>query len=531
MKRLLIALFALSLTMAFVLQACGDDEEEAIPGGKFGGTLRIVPEGSIQAIDIQNTTSGVVQNVRWHVAEGLFQTDRNIALQPMLVDEWSKSSDELTWRFTLRDVKFQNGEKVTADDVVGSFARVQDNLGVWKLLRKTFNATIEADGDKVVVVRVSEPTALVLDGLHSEQNFPGPIVPKEFYSLPLEETASALPIGTGPYKFKSWAPGDRWIAERWEDYKPRSEPGSNLSGRHTAYIDRVEFLEIPDVASAIAALETGQVDVLDEFKAEFTQQIKGNPNLNLFQGKPGAVTHVTINNLAPPFNDVRARMAVQLAFPAEKGLTAVAGDPENWRLCHIHIGCGTRWDTPQAKADAAPFYNVQDVERARALIEEAGLVGTTVRIMQPLDVATMSDLAVITAEVLNDIGFDAELVAMDWATMNTRRTDQTLWEAFHTWVSGSRVAGPLTRTPLQKEGWHNKYQDTTGKMTQLYENFLKARTEDEQVRAWEQINKHAHEDAVRPLIGEWFPPLAATKALKNWDPNPYPVYFNVWLER
>ena len=184
MKRLLIALFALSLTMAFVLQACGDDEddeEEAIPGAKFGGTLRIVPEGSIQAIHIQNTTSGVVQNVRWHVAEGLFQTDRNIALQPMLVDEWSKSSGELTWRFTLRDVKFQNGEKVTADDVVGSFARVQDNLGVWKLLRKTFNATIEADGDKVVVVRVSEPTALVLDGLHSEQNFPGPIVPKEFY--------------------------------------------------------------------------------------------------------------------------------------------------------------------------------------------------------------------------------------------------------------------------------------------------------------------------------------------------------------
>ena len=351
------------------------------------------------------------------------------------------------------------------------------------------------------------------------------------YSLPLEETASALPIGTGPYKFKSWAPGDRWIAERWEDYKPRSGPGSNLSGRHTAYIDRVEFLEIPDVASAIAALETGQVDVLDEFKAEFTQQIKGNPNLNLFQGKPGAVTHVTINNLAPPLQRRQGPHGRSACLSRREG--PYGGGRRPRELAPVPHPHRLRHQVGHASGQGRRRPLLQRPGRGACPSPDRG--GRTGGHQGPhhaaLDVATMSDLAVITAEVLNDIGFDAELVAMDWTTMNTRRTDQTLWEAFHTWVSGSRVAGPLTRTPLQKEGWHNKYQDTTGKMTQLYENFLKARTEDEQVRAWEQINKHAHEDAVRPLIGEWFPPLAATKALKNWDPNPYPVYFNVWLER
>ena len=141
-------------------------------------------------------------------------------------------------------------------------------------------------------------------------------------------------------------------------------------------------------------------------------------------------------------------------------LTAAVGDPEFWSLCTNYQACFTRWDTD---AGSEGRYNVQDIEQAKALISEAGVEGMKVRVMQPLDMPVLPDLAAVTAEVLEELGFDVDLQPMDWATLGTRRADPELWEAFHTWSGTGRVLGPLTNTSLQKDGWFNRYQDTTGR--------------------------------------------------------------------
>lgn len=495
---------------------------------KMGGNLRIVPQGSLKSLDAQWTTLIVTAHVARHTEEGLFQLDESFSPQPMLVDDWTTSSDGLTWTFNLREgIKFHDGRSVLASDVVGSFARSGDKAGMWKRMLADYGATMTASGDSTVVVTIDKPTGLVIDSLHTNQSFAPYIVPEEVWSLPRTES-SQIVIGTGPFKFVSWAPGDRWTAERWDDYQPRSEPSSALAGNHTVYLDSMEWIEIPDLASRIAALAVGQVDALDEFKADFAPQILDNPDLNLFINTPGNGTSVWLNHVKPPFNDIRARRAVQLAYPTEKALTAAVGDPAYWTLCTNYIACNTRWDTD---AGSEGHYNMQDVEAAKALIVEAGFVGFKVRVMQPLDMPVLPDLAAVTAEILEEIGFEVDLQPMDWATLGTRRADPELWEAFHTWSGTGRVLGPLLNTSLQKDGWFNKYQDTSGKMSELMAAYASAGSPEEQFSVWEQINAFAYEDIPIVRIGDFYPPLASRKWVKGWNPIPFPVLWGTWLER
>ena len=230
---------------------------------RMGGTLRAVPHGSLKSLDAQGTTVTVTANVRHHLQEGLFTLDDSLALQPQLAESWQLSPDGLTTTVKLRDgLEFHSGEALTAGDLVGSFDKVKDVATLWKLVVTEFGGAISALDDRTLQIQVNEPTALVLDSLMTEQSFPPIAVPKSAYSLPQTESAPE-PIGTGPFKFESWSPGDRWTMVRYDDYNPSALSTSGLAGRHVAFVDRVEWIEIPDQAARLAALEAGEVDLLD----------------------------------------------------------------------------------------------------------------------------------------------------------------------------------------------------------------------------------------------------------------------------
>ncbi len=184
----------------------------------MGGTLKIVPQGSLKSLDPQWTTLIVTAHVKRHMQEALFHPDANFSLQPFLVKDFSTSADGLTWTFGLREgLKFHDGTAVTAADVVGSFNRVAEKAIVWKLVRSDFGAVMSAVDDQTIQVLLERPTGLVIDGLNIEQSFSPVIVPQAIYSLPQSETAETS-IGTGPFKFVEWLPGDRLIHLHLHDW-------------------------------------------------------------------------------------------------------------------------------------------------------------------------------------------------------------------------------------------------------------------------------------------------------------------------
>ena len=83
----------------------------------------------------------------------------------------------------------------------------------------------------------------------------------EMYDIPAAEGAEVM-IGTGPYAFVEWVPGDHLLVERYENYSPANSVASFMSGRKDAFFDTVDFIVIPDVNARIAALEVGQIDII-----------------------------------------------------------------------------------------------------------------------------------------------------------------------------------------------------------------------------------------------------------------------------
>ena len=492
---------------------------------RMGGTLRAVPHGSLKSLDAQWTTVTVTANVRHHLQEGLFTLDDGLRLQPQLAESWQTSPDGLTTTVKLRDgLVFHSGEPLKAGDLVGSFEKVKDVATLWKLVVTEFGGAISAPDDRTIQIQVTEPTALVLDSLMTEQSFPPIAVPESVYSLPQTESAPE-PIGTGPFKFESWSPGDRWTMVRYDDYNPSAHPTSGLAGRHVAYADRVEWIEVPDQAARLAALEVGEVDLLDFFSPTLAERVFSSDTVDPVVVMPGEQMGVYLNHLKPPFDNKDVRRALQLAYPMESALKlSVGGNDALWRLCHTYYTCGTRWENTVG----AENYNAQDVDQARQLIKDAGFEGSTVRLMAAQDMPWFPQLSLITREVLEDIGFVVDFQSMDWATLTTRRADPELWEAFHT-GSGTTVT-PLTKSTLTKNGWFNRYQDESGKMAQLLAQFTRAKNAAEQAELIGDLQAQAFEDVPYVLIGEVARLFAAGKNVQGFKPAHYFLVFDVWLE-
>ncbi len=507
----------------------------ATPPAKKGGILRIASVGSVQSFDPLWTTASATANVSGTILEGLIAYTKDYGLGKQLLDSWETSADGLTWTFRIRSgVKFHDGRPLTTKQVVCTLDRQKDGAPLLKLIRQefgyqNFQEFVQAKDDLTFTIRLREPTGLVLNAI-GPQNFTPQIVTEEWCAVPQTQSAPGNPIGTGPYRFESWRPGDRWTAVRYEGYVPSPEPADGDAGGHVAYIDRVDYLEIPDQTTRVAALEVGDVDLVQEFPPDLIPRIERNPRIALYDTTAlRLLGH--FNHTKPPFDNVEARRALVMAYDNEKALLAAVGDPDFMKLCPSLLQCGTQWET---SAGSQGLYNAKRVAEAKQIIERLGLKGTKVRLMDPTDRQPAHGAAQVTREVLEELGFDVDFQVMDWATMVSRRADPNLWEFFHTW-SGITVraspVGHLLFGELQYNAWFNKYQDVPGKQRQLFSQLLRAKTEDELKRLNEEFQTYFYEDAIFLQIGEFFGKWGAHVKVKGLHSgaggqNPY----DKWIE-
>jgi peptide/nickel transport system substrate-binding protein len=144
-----------------------------------------------------------------------------------------------------------------------------------------------------------------------------------------------------------------------------------------------------------------------------------------------------MNHLNPPFDDVRARRAVQLIVDQEMYLRAIVGDPKLFQTCPSMFVC----DTPFANEAGSERVMTQDFEKAKALLAEAGYKGEKVVLMHPTDLASLSSATQVTAQLLRQAGINLEVQAMDWSTLTSRRAETKSiadggWNIFHTsWIA------------------------------------------------------------------------------------------------
>ncbi len=503
---------------------------------QFGGTLRVVSVGSVQSFDPLWTTASATGNVSTTILEGLFSYTHDWALGPVLLDSWSSSPDGLTWTFKIRDgVKFHDGTPLTTKEVIGTLNRQKDRAPVFKLVWKefgpeTFEELVKAQDNLTFTINLQEPTLLAINAL-GPQNFAPQIITESWYTIPATESAPGTPVGTGPFKFDKWTPGDRWSAVRYTGYKPHSNPADGRSGGHVAYVDKVEWIEIPDQTARVAALQVGQLDMAQEFPADLIPRLENDPNVVLYANPPNRLLG-HFNHVRPPFNNPQVRQALVIAYRNADALLLAAGDPNFMRLCPSLMQCGSAWESA---AGAEGFYAAEDLERARQLVRDAGFEGAKVRLMDPVDRQPAHGAALVTREVLESLGFDVDFQVMDWATMVSQRARPDEWEFFHTWSGVTVRSGPVGHLmfgELQYDAWFNEYQDVSHKQRDLFGQLARSTSEEDQKRLMDEFQQYFYEDAIFLQVGEFFSKWAAreeVKGLFSGEGGQGP--FNVWLDR
>ncbi len=255
------------------------------------------------------------------IYNGLVKFDENLNFKPDLATEWSVGDDGLTWTFKLREgVQFQDGTPFNADAVVKAYSRMLDkeiNVGAYTLWSR-IDKVVKKD-DYTVQVITKEPYGGLLNVLaHGSALIPSPTAVEKYgkdYSL--------NPVGTGPYMLEKFDPGTGLVLKRNDNY---------FGG--TPRYEKITFQYVADPSARIAALKSGQADVIDAVPVEFADELKSNPQIDLIT-KPGLqVFGIGLNQNSKILQDADVRHALNYAINKEaivkvlfKGYNTVLDSP------------------------------------------------------------------------------------------------------------------------------------------------------------------------------------------------------------
>src|SRR3954462_11493612 len=451
----------------------------ASPVFAAGKTITAVMHSDLRIIDPIFTTAYITRDHGYMVYDTLVATDSNFKIQPQMAD-WKLSDDKLTYTFTLRDgLKWHDGAPATAEDCVASLQRWGKRDGMGQKLMN-FTASIEATDPKTITLKLKEPYGLVLESIGKPSSVVPFMMPKRIADTPADK-AIAEQIGSGPFKFVGgeFQPGVKAVYEKNKDYVPRKEAPSWTSGGKVVKVDRVEWITMADAQTAVNALQSGDIDFMENPSFDILPVLAANKEIKVDTlDKLGLQTVGRMNFLYPPFDNVKVRRAALLAMNQKNVLDALVGNPEYYKICGAIFMCGTPLATEEGGETLIKGNGMAEAKKALA---ESGYDGTPIVIMAPGDVTTLKAQPIVAAQLLREAGFRVDLQATDWQTVVSRRASQKPpkeggWNMFFTnWV-GADVVNPIVNVSIggrgTKGGWFGCPEDA--KMEQMRDAFARS---------------------------------------------------------
>ncbi len=327
-----------------------------VRGGRMNVILSPEPPTLMLGLNQQSPT----QIVAGKIYQGLLTYDFNLKPMPGLAREWTVSPDGLTYTFKLfENVRWHDGKPFTAEDVI--FSTQKFLMEVHARARANFSRVAEARAVDPLTVeyKLKAPFAPFLLAFEVSS---APMVPKHIYDGTdfRNNPANQTPIGTGPFKFKEWRRGQFVHLVKNEEYFKKGLP----------HLQEIFFQVIPDAASRLVAMESGQTHLASfgDIEYVFMPQVRANPNLEVTDKGyefAGPLAWIEFNHRIKPMDDKRFRQAVMHALDRNFiqkniwfGQAKVATGPFN---------SSTRFYDPKTKQ--YPF-NPAVAER---LLEEMGL--------------------------------------------------------------------------------------------------------------------------------------------------------------
>ncbi len=503
------------------------------PAQADGGTLKVSLNTELQVLDPIITTINATRVFAYLVFDELVGVDSSGHYQPQMLTGWDISPDRLTYTFHLRDqLAFSDGSPVTAEDCVASIQR-------WAK-REAFGAKMmdAAEGFTVVdaktfVLKLEQPFAFVIDALGK----PGHQIPVMMPArLAAHDASTAVPeiVGSGPYIFlkDEWRPGERASFVRNPHYVPRAEPADGLAGGKVARFDRIELVSVPDQATRVAALQKGELDLLEIVPFDFIEPLRRDPNITLARqkGVDQIMAVVNINHLQPPFDNVLVRRALRAAISQPDVMAGLGLPPDMYQQhCYSIYNC----DSPSTSDAGIGFANDMGTDAAKRMLKEAGYKNEPVVFLHAQSSAVLNPIGLVIADEMRRAGFNVDLKTSDYATVAQRRLTkapvaQAGWSIVPLIQNGIDLVNPLSDILVSfncldgSPGW---YCDEA--MTGLLKQYAETADPAQQRELAGKIQAAFHDNVNFVLAGQFSGPSAYRSNLKDLVPFSFPLLWNV----
>jgi len=377
--------------IGFLASACGTGKKTSTGGASTGtavqaggkevqvrpgGTLKLgMSPGPTTEIDPIKVADEGGLGVMSQSGEFLSWSDNKLQLQPRLAESWKPNADGSVWTFKIRQgVTFHDGTPMTANDVASSMNALSDPKNGSNAL-STFAGVLSKDSAKAVD---DSTVTFELDGpngnfpyLVSSDNYNALIVPASF-SGKWEKTFP----GTGPWKMERYTPNSGISYVKNADYWDKSR---------VPKLDRQEVKFYPKEQAQILAMQSGEVDVLVHFSPTGGRALLNDPNITVIELRSSVHREVHMRNDKAPFNDKRVRQAMALAVDRKALVNGLFGGKAD-------IGNDSPFAPVFPTTDKSVPQREQDLAKAKALMQEAGVNGASVE-LNTWDGFELSDLA------------------------------------------------------------------------------------------------------------------------------------------
>ena len=281
---------------------------------------------------------------------------------------------------------------------------------------------------------------------------------------------------------------------------------------------------MPDVATRVAALESGEVEFADDLQADAYGKVKENPKLRPLIVRPYAWAMAVFNKEEGLMTNQKLRQAIQAAIDMDPVMRAAVGNPLFYRL---DPGLSFQEQKAWHSTVGAPFYNRHDKERAKQLLRESGYRNEPVRFVTTKEYAWMYNYALVTKQQLEELGMTVDLQVVDRATLVQRRNNPQVYDIFTTGMSFVPIrrstpifgvtgpAGPATRRS-RSEWTRSGWSPIPRKRKAL----------------WNEVNKRFYEYVPVIRYGDVFGFRAMQATVKGFNEGmTFPRFYNVWLDK
>lgn len=333
------------------------------------------------------------KEILFNVYEGLFKYDYEGNLNPCLATDVEISSDASVYTFTIREgVKFHDGSDLDAGDVVYSLKRAaglldtQDGTALVSELDPVKDVTIASDG-RVEVTLESPSTELMC-------YFTTGIIPEGY------DNCQAAPVGTGPFKFVSYTPGQSVVLVKNDNYWQKGLP----------YLEKVTFKVCADMDAGLTELAAGSIDIFPYLTPDRVSQLD-SAKFNVLSNGSNMVQIFALNNAVEPLNNLKVRQAINYAVNREDIISVTMDGTSVELATAMSPAMGSYYDSSlDGTFD-------QDLEKAKSLMAEAGYEnGFDLTCTVPSNYLIHVNTAVELASELKAIGINLEIKQVDWGT-------------------------------------------------------------------------------------------------------------------